>query len=166
MSVYLQSYVPDCHLWISGSTIFFPHYLMYGTNFEKKTYWIYNVYSALLYNFCLKHSRSKTNWVRYNHKFTPLFLSDFNEAWIFSTNFRKNTHISIFTKILPVGAELFRADGWTDMTLIDAFRNFANARKKKSSIWRAGSPTDIRTGYLEEEFRLLPLPEPSKPERK
>jgi hypothetical protein len=41
-------------------------------------------------------------------------------------------------KIRPVGAELFRADGWadggTDMTrLIVAFRNFANAR---GNYWR------------------------------
>ena len=33
-------------------------------------------------------------------------------------------------KIRPVGAELFHADGQTDMTkLIVAFRNFANASK-------------------------------------
>ena len=35
-------------------------------------------------------------------------------------------------KILPVGAELIHADGWTDMTkLIVAFRNFANEPKQK-----------------------------------
>ena len=35
-------------------------------------------------------------------------------------------------KILPVGAELFYADGRTDMTnLIVAFRNFANAPKSQ-----------------------------------
>jgi hypothetical protein len=32
-------------------------------------------------------------------------------------------------KIRPVGAELFNADGRTDMKLIAAFRNFANAPK-------------------------------------
>jgi hypothetical protein len=56
-----------------------------------------------------------------------------------------------------------RTNGRTDMTLIVAFRNFANTHKK--SGWRAGNPTDIRTRYLEEEFTVLPLPEPSKPER-
>jgi hypothetical protein len=42
--------------------------------------------------------------------------------------FEKNTHMLYFIKIRPVGAELFHADGRTDMTkLIVAFRNFANA---------------------------------------
>jgi hypothetical protein len=36
---------------------------------------------------------------------------------------------SSILKILPVGAELFHADGRTDMKLIVAFRNFANAPK-------------------------------------
>jgi len=35
----------------------------------------------------------------------PLFLSDFNYTWIFSTDFQKNSQISNFRKILPVGAE-------------------------------------------------------------
>jgi hypothetical protein len=66
----------------------------------------------------------------------PLFLSDFNEIWIFTTDFRKIL-ISDFKKIRPVGAELFhagwRTDGRTDMTkLIVAFRNFANAPRNMS----------------------------------
>jgi hypothetical protein len=57
----------------------------------------------------------------------PLFLPEFNETWIFSTDF-KNIQISNFMKIFPVGAELFRADRRADMTkLIVAFRNFAKA---------------------------------------
>ena len=67
----------------------------------------------------------------------PLFLSDFNETWIFSTDFRKN-QISNFIKIRPLGADLFhsdretdgRTDEQTDMRKqIDAFCNFANAPK-------------------------------------
>ena len=62
----------------------------------------------------------------------PLFLYDFNDTWIFSTDFRKNPQISNFMKIRPLGAELFHADGRTDTTklLIVAFRNFGYAPKK------------------------------------
>jgi hypothetical protein len=60
----------------------------------------------------------------------PLFLSDFNEIWIFFDAFSKNTQIQIFMKIRPLGAELFHADRETDvMELIIAFRNLANAPK-------------------------------------
>jgi hypothetical protein len=44
----------------------------------------------------------------------------------------KSVKISNFLKICPLGAELFHADGQTDMTkLIVAFRSFAKAPKKK-----------------------------------
>jgi hypothetical protein len=44
----------------------------------------------------------------------PLFLSDVNETWIFSKDFQKNSQISNFVKIRPVGAELFHAGGRKD----------------------------------------------------
>jgi len=60
-----------------------------------------------------------------------LFLSDFDETWIFSTDFRKNAKIPNLIKVCPVGAELFHADRRTDMTkLIVVFRSSANASKK------------------------------------
>jgi len=64
----------------------------------------------------------------------PLFLSYFNDTWVSSTDFRKNTHISNFMIIRPVGAEFFHADGRTDMKLIVAFRNFAMARYCSAEI--------------------------------
>jgi hypothetical protein len=63
-----------------------------------------------------------------------LFLPEFNETLIFSTDFQKNSQISNFMKICPVEAELLQADGRTDgqtdmMKLIFAFRKFAKAPK-------------------------------------
>jgi len=56
----------------------------------------------------------------------------------FLDRFSKNTHISNFVKIRPVGAEMFHADKGktqTDMTkLIVTFRNFANMPKNDSSL--------------------------------
>jgi hypothetical protein len=51
-----------------------------------------------------------------------------------SRHILKNTQISYFVKIWPVGATLFGADGQTEMTkLIVAFRNFVKAPKNKNT---------------------------------
>jgi hypothetical protein len=61
------------------------------------------------------------------------------QIWIkiFSDRFFTNTHISNFIKILPVGAELFHADGQTGVTrLIVDFRNFANPPKNDALVFK------------------------------
>jgi hypothetical protein len=59
----------------------------------------------------------------------PLFLSCFTETSISWPDLRKPSNI-IFHENHQVGAELFHADGRTDMTKsIVAFRYFANAPK-------------------------------------
>ena len=60
----------------------------------------------------------------------PLFVSDFWLNLNFLDRFSKNTEVSNFMKIHLVRAELFHADGQTDMTkLTVAFLNFANDPK-------------------------------------
>ena len=43
-------------------------------------------------------------------KHYPLFLTDFNETWIFSTYFGKNIQVPNFMKIHPFVAKLFHAE--------------------------------------------------------
>jgi len=44
----------------------------------------------------------------------PLFLSNFNETLIYSTDFPKMLKYKNFMKNHPFGAELFHVDGWMD----------------------------------------------------
>jgi hypothetical protein len=89
-------------------------------------------------------SHSKKKWVRGNKKIytglhveNPLFLSDFHETWIFSTDFRKILKYKITWKSIQCGS------GQTDMMLIVAFRNFANAPKNQ------GTETGLWAAYLQ-----------------
>ena len=68
-----------------------------------------------------------------NVYWSSLFLSDFNESWIFSTNFRMIL-MTKFHENPSLGAELFHADRQTDgQKLMVAFRSFANVRKNVSN---------------------------------
>jgi hypothetical protein len=63
----------------------------------------------------------------------------------FTGGFSENTEINLITN-RPVVAELFYADGRTEMTkLIFAFRNFANVRKNTTRIvvWYRRSSTSV-----------------------
>jgi len=71
----------------------------------------------------------------------------------FIGGFSENTQITNLIKIRPVGAELFYADGRTEMTkLIFAFRNFAKVPKNTTPIvvWCRRSSTSVH-------YKLTPL---------
>ena len=75
----------------------------------------------------------------------PLCLLDFNQSWSLSI-VSKNTQISNFKKIRPLGAKLFHTDGQTDMAKpIIAFINFANAAAKFRSwlLFLCGSNKNV-----------------------
>ena len=48
-----NAHAPYCHLWPAPLYNIFPHYLINGTIFGKKSYWTQNVCFDFLYNFCL-----------------------------------------------------------------------------------------------------------------
>jgi len=72
------------------------------------------------------------------HVNCPFFWSDFNETWIFWTNFRKIFKYQISWNFFQLGAEFFYADGRTDGLRDghdEAVRNFVNAPEIISRYW-------------------------------
>jgi len=110
-----MSHIVTCGL--SGSDIFFHIFSQIAGFSEKKNYGTWNVFwfaVQLLSEMFLILRRTQwdtvTDYTGLHVKY-PLFSSDFNESWIFSTKFSKNVQILNLMKIRPVGAELFHADG-------------------------------------------------------
>ena len=108
---------PYCHLWPAPLYNIFPHFLINGTIFEKKkilkTKCVFWFSLQLLSEKFLIFRRNERDTIKMYvglHVNCPLFLSDFNETWIFLTDFRKILKYKISTKIYAVGAELFHAD--------------------------------------------------------
>jgi hypothetical protein len=91
-------------------------------------------------------SHSKKKLARYDRSCIlvyvkyPIFLSDFNENWIFSTDFRKKLWKFVHWKpSFSVWTEE-RTDGEIDMTkLIIAFRNFMSAPKRQACGYKTHS---------------------------
>jgi hypothetical protein len=116
---------------------FFPHYLINGTIFGRKlwntkcVFW----FSLQLLSETFLVLRITEGNIKINarlHLVYPIFLSDINIAWIFSTDFRKILKYQISWKSVQweprcsIRAETVR--------LIVAFRNFANAPKVRKRI--------------------------------
>ena len=82
------------------------------------------LYSPLICKFC---SSSKPT-----DKIITKFLWNFNETWIFPTDFLKRKFYHISWKIRRVGTELFHADGQTNTTqLLVASRIFCEKRQRR-----------------------------------
>jgi hypothetical protein len=125
----------------------FPHCITNGTIFEKKKLLnIKCVFWFSLQHFVWNISDCKENLARYGQKYISvfmcsalkLFLSDFNETWIVSTDFRKNTEMYNFMKIHLLGAEFFHADFQRDKhdEANSCFSQFYLSAKKKQNPHR------------------------------
>jgi hypothetical protein len=132
------------HIVICGlprSTIFFPHYLLNSTIFEKKKKVTENkMCFDFLYNACLKHfslcAELSEIWSKMHiglHVMYLLFLPNFNRTWIFLTDFRKILKYKISWKSIQWEPSCsMRTDRRTYMTkLIVDYRNFADAPNKE-----------------------------------
>ena len=97
-----NAHAPICLLCCAPFYNIFPHYLIEVKIFEKKkkwSYWTQNVNCDFIYKFFWTIFHSKKEWARYCKKIYiglhvkyRLFLSDFNEFWIFSIVFKKKIH--------------------------------------------------------------------------
>jgi hypothetical protein len=133
-------YIVICDL--SGSTEFFPHYLINGKIFGKKLlnvkflFWF--TVQTLSETFLLLRRIRKyviINMCRFSYKI-PGILVRLSRNLSFLDRFSKNTPMRKFIKVRPVGTEIFYADretdgktdGRTDMTkLIIAFLPMPNS---------------------------------------
>jgi hypothetical protein len=124
---------------LSGYTIFFPHYLINGTIFRKMLLNIKCVFwfalQILSETFLIVRSNGWDMIKMYIslHVKYPLFLSAFNEIWISSRDFGKNTQIKFYENSSSDRASCsMRTDGWKDMTKLTVpFSTFAKAAKNK-----------------------------------
>jgi hypothetical protein len=134
----MQCAVLYCRLWSAQLYNIFPHYLINGKKKKKKK--ILNLKCVLIFSttFVWNISHSEKNWEIYVwlkmfiglHVKYPLFSSDFNETWIFSTRFREMLKYKILWQFTRCGpSRSMRTDEQTDIKkLIVVFQNFANAR--------------------------------------
>ena len=124
-----------------GYAIFFPHCLINGAIFEKKIIEHKTTcFDFLSTVFIWNISHSKKNWERGDdykmftgiHVRHPIFLPDFNETWVVSTDLRKILKYKISRKSVQwVPSFSMLTDGHTALwKLIVAFRNFSNAPVK------------------------------------
>jgi hypothetical protein len=143
-----NAHAPYCHLSPARLYNIFPHYLINRTIFLKKK--LLDTKCELWFSLRLSSETflilRRTEWeIIKNVYWYHLFLFDFNDTWISSTDFRKILKYQISWKSVqweqscPMrmdGRTVVRTDGRTDrrtdmIKLIVAFRNFANAPHKK-----------------------------------
>ena len=128
-----NEHAPYCHLWSTPLYNIFPHFLLNVMIFEK-SYWTQNVFwfsPQLLSETFLIPRRNERDMIKMSSCKVPLILPDFNEIWIFATDFRETPKYQISWKSVQWEPSCsMRTDRWTDITkLIVYLRSFAKAPK-------------------------------------
>ena len=112
-------HAPYCHLWPAQLYLIFPDYLI-KCDFRKKllnpkcVFWFPLQILSEAFLILRRNERDMMKNVYWSLCKVPVILVRFQWMVTFLEIFSKNIEISNFTKIRPVAAELFHADGRTD----------------------------------------------------
>jgi len=125
-----------CHLW----PLALPYFSILSQKARFSENRLFNIKYVFCFCVCLLSGiffilrRNERDVIKNIHLYSckvPVVIFTFERNSNFLHRFPKSTQISVFRKIYPVGAEFFHADRRTDMNLIVALRNFANAPKNQ-----------------------------------
>ena len=130
---------------MSGCTIFYLHIITYKARLSEKKVYIEHKMCALIFSTNLSETSPisrgyeqditiKVHGLHYSARYSYQILINVG----FCRQINKNTKISNFIKIRPLGTKLFYADkqknGERDVKVIAAFRNFANSSEKNEDV--------------------------------
>ena len=142
----MQCHAPYCHVWPVRLYNIFPHYLINSATLERRVIehkMCFAIFCAtFVWNF-LTGIRIERDIIINVHRSSckvPVILTNFNDTWIFSTDFRKMFQYQMSWNFIQWDPSCFiQTGGHTDTTLrkasislllIDAFRNVVSAPKK------------------------------------
>ena len=130
-----NAHAPYCDLWPARLYSIFPHYLNKRHDIRKKllnkkcVFWLSVQLLSETFLILRRTERDVIKNVNWIHVKWPSFLSDLNETWVVSIDFRKILKYQLLWNSVKWEPRFsMRTDGRTYKTkLIIAFRDFANA---------------------------------------